>query len=52
LDVKTLEEYVRAIAPRHRRPELGAAARERVKDCTPARLSSQLLQLYGQLLGQ
>lgn len=52
LDVKTLAEYVRVIAPRHRRPELGAAARERVKDCTPARLSSQLLQLYGQLLGQ
>ncbi|TCL05556.1 glycosyltransferase family 4 protein [Sodalis ligni] len=50
LDLKTLTELAAAIPLRHRRPDMGLAARERVKECTPARLSSELTELYRQLL--
>ncbi|WP_413723525.1 glycosyltransferase family 4 protein [Sodalis sp. RH23] len=50
LDIKTLTECANAIPSRQRQPGMGLAARERVKDCTPARLSQQLTGLYTQLL--
>ncbi|WP_413736535.1 glycosyltransferase family 4 protein [Sodalis sp. RH21] len=50
LDIGTLKAFVGAVAPVPLRPEMGIAARERVKECTPARLSQQLTQLYRQLL--
>ncbi|TKI04027.1 glycosyltransferase family 4 protein [Martelella alba] len=52
LDVKRLTEFTAAIPLRHRQPEMGQAARERVKECTPGRLSTQLTQLYQELLGR
>lgn len=50
LDVASLSEFVAAISPLELRPEMGQAARERVRDCTPATLSRQLTGLYQQLL--
>lgn len=50
LDIGMLAEFVDAISPRPLQPAMGMAARERVKDCTPLRLSQQLTGLYAQLL--
>lgn len=50
LDSRSLKEFVMAVPSRLVAPEMGLAARERVKDCTPERLSRQLTELYDQLL--
>ena len=52
LDIRALTGFVGAIPLRHQQPAMGQAARERIKDCTPARLSDQLTRLYQDLLGQ
>jgi len=50
LDINMLKQFAGAIQPLALDPKRGIAARLRVKECTPARLSEQLIQLYQQLL--
>jgi UDP-glucose:(heptosyl)LPS alpha-1,3-glucosyltransferase len=50
LDISRLKEAVMAIPAQDKDNELGMAARHKVKDATPERLSSQLISLYKTLL--
>ena len=50
LDISTLKEAVAAIPSLEKNNNMGRAARERVKDATPEKLSSQLITLYQKLL--
>ena len=50
LDIKTLKEAISAIPSLEKNNNMGRAARERVKDATPEKLSSQLISLYQKLL--
>jgi len=45
-----LKEAVAAIPSLEKNNNMGRAARERVKDATPEKLSSQLITLYQKLL--
>jgi UDP-glucose:(heptosyl)LPS alpha-1,3-glucosyltransferase len=49
-DISRLKEAVMAIPAQDEDNELGMAARHKVKDATPERLSSQLISLYKTLL--
>ena len=50
LDINTLKEAIAATPSLGKNNTLGQAARERVKDATPEKLSSQLISLYQKLL--
>ena len=50
LDISTLKEAVAATPSLVKNNDMGRAARERVKDATPEKLSSQLITLYQKLL--
>lgn len=52
LDITSLTAFAAAIPARHADPAMGIAARQRVSECTPARLSAQLTDLYRQLLSR
>jgi UDP-glucose:(heptosyl)LPS alpha-1,3-glucosyltransferase len=50
LDINTLKEAIAATPSLGKNNTMGQAARERVKDATPEKLSSQLISLYQKLL--
>jgi UDP-glucose:(heptosyl)LPS alpha-1,3-glucosyltransferase len=50
LDIKRLKEALMAIPSWEKNNNMGMAAREKVKDATPERLSSQLISLYQNFL--
>lgn len=50
LDISTLKEAIAAIPSLEKNNNMGLAARERVKEATPEKLSSQLISLYQKLL--